>query len=307
MLVLDDMPLPEPATSQARVRIHAAGVNPVETYIRSGSYARLPELPYTPGFDGAGVIEALGADVEGWQIGQRVWLSGSITGTYAEQAICDISHLHPLPEGISYQQGAALGIPATTAHLALFHRGVAHAGETVLIRGATGSVGTTAVQLAKAAKLRVLATGGTPEGREMVHALGADVVFDHADPSLPSAILDATEGHGVNLIVEMLANINLGSDLPLLSTDGRVIVVGSCGMVEILPRDLMTHNADIRGLMLFSTPSAVVLEARAAINLSLEDGSLKPVVGKEFALAEAGAAHQAISDGGAKGKIVLVS
>src|SRR5262245_54391095 len=179
VLQIADVPGLTRGPGQIVVRVHAAGVNPVETYIRAGKYAKLPDLPYTPGTDGAGVIAQLGAGVNGFHVGERVYLAGSLSGTYAEQALCQPAPLHLLPAAISFAQGAALGIPYATAHFALFGRGQAQSGETVLIHGATGGVGLAALQLARAAGLTVFATGGTDDGRALLHREGAHHVFDH--------------------------------------------------------------------------------------------------------------------------------
>ena len=294
-----------PGPGQVLVRIHAAGVNPVETYIRSGKYARLPDLPYTPGTDGAGTIAAVSPGVAPWKVGDRVYTAGSLTGTYAEQALCEPAQLHPLPSAISFAQGAALGIPYVTAHLALFHRGQARSGETLLVHGGTGGVGLAAVQIAHAAGLRVLATGGTDAGRELVKREGADVVFNHHASDYTQHILEATGGRGVDLILELLANVNLGKDLPLLAPFGRVAVVGSRGPVEINPRDLMARNADIRGVIGAGLSPEVLQETHRALVAGLEKGELRPVIARELPLADAAEAHRAVMASGAMGKIVL--
>ncbi len=305
VLQVAEVPDLTPGPGQVLVQLHAAGVNPVETYIRAGQYARLPALPFTPGTDGAGVITALCPEVTGWQVGQRVYLAGSITGTYASQALCEPAHLHPLPDGVSFAQGAALGVPCTTAHLALFYRGQAKSGETVLVHGATGGVGSAVVQLAAAAGLTVYGTGGSEVGREAVRQAGATAVYDHHDSAYPAKLLEATGGHGVNLIIEMLANVNLGRDLALLAPGGRVVVVGSRGPVEINPRDLMSRNSDVRGLMLFACPPAAITAAHEALVEALTAGTLKPVISREFSLQEAPQAHAAVMSAGASGKIIL--
>jgi NADPH:quinone reductase len=288
------------------VRIHAAGVNPVETYIRAGTYARKPQLPYTPGSDGAGVVAAVGPAVDTVKPGERVFLSGSITGTYAEMALCTREQVHPLPDGASFAQGAALGVPYATAYRALFHRGGVRAGEAVLVHGASGGVGTAAVELARAAQIQVFGTAGSSEGRQVVLELGADRVFDHKDSAYRQAILDATGGRGVDCILEMLANVTLGEDLRLLSQNGRVIVIGSRGSVEINPRDAMVRDADIRGMVL---PNASASDLRAiykALGEHLADGRISPVVGRSFPLASAAEAHRAVMAPKARGKIVLI-
>ncbi len=297
---------PTPGWEQVVVRLAAIGVNPVDTYIRSGAYAVKPELPYTPGVDGAGTIIALGGGVRGLREGDRVYLAGSLTGTYAERAVCGITHAHPLPERISFAQGAALGVPYATAHFALFSRGGARPGETVLVHGGTGGVGTAAIQFARAAGLKVLATGGTEAGRQQAREQGAHEVFDHTAANYLDEIQRFTAGRGVDLIVEMLANVNLGKDLTLLARGGRVVVVGSRGPVEINPRDAMARSADIRGVMLLTATPAEIGGIHAAIVAGLESGTLRPVIGREIPLTRAADAHIAVLAPGASGKIVLI-
>lgn len=302
VMELAETPDPQPTATQVLVRLHAAGVNPVDTYIRSGVYAAKPSLPYTPGGDGAGMVEQAGG---GFTKGERVFLSGSITGTYAEMALCHTAQVRRLPEGVTFEQGAALGVPFGTAHRALFGRGQAIAGETVLVHGASGGVGTAAVQLAHAAGLRVFGTAGTEEGRRLVRENGADEVFDHRADDYADRILAATGGHGVDLILEMLANVNLGKDLTLLAKRGRVVVIGSRGPVEINPRDLMGRDADIRGMILGHATPDELAHIYAELSAGLANGSLRPVIARAFPLAEAAQAHRAVMEPGALGKIVL--
>lgn len=290
------------APGQVLVRLHAAGVNPVEAYVRAGKYARLPALPYTPGADGAGVIEA--AD-EAALVGKRVYVAGSLTGTYAEEALCTPGQVRPLPDQVSFEQGAAIGIPYGTATWALFERGAARAGETLLVHGASGGVGTAAVQLAKAAGLRVFGTAGTAEGLESILRNGAEAAFNHHEPDYLSRI-QAAAGGGIDIILEMLANRNLGHDLPLLASRGRVVVVGSRGPVEIDARNLMLREADIRGITLATATAADLAEIHGRIGAGLADGSLAPVIGTALPLREAARAHELVmAPSGAHGKIVL--
>jgi NADPH2:quinone reductase len=306
VLQLADVPDPQPGPGQVLVRIAAAGVNPVETYIRAGTYAKLPPLPYTPGSDGAGVVESVGADVESrLQPGQRVWVAGSVSGTYAEQAVCDSGRVFALPDSVTFEQGAALGIPYSTAWRALFQRGGAKAGETVLVHGATGGVGVAAVQFAKAAGLRVFATGGSEEGRQMLAGQGASAVFDHTSDGYMDGVLEATDGQGIGLIIEMLANVNLARDLGVLGRNGRVIVVGNRGTIEINPRDLMLRDADIRGVMVSNTPAPELALCHTAITEALASGKIKPVIGRILPLAEAAESHKTVLGSGHCGKVVL--
>lgn len=305
VLRLVEVPDPQPAPDQVLVRLYAAGVNPVETYIRSGNYARLPALPYTPGQDGAGVIEAVGQDLQALSLGTRVYLSGAITGTYAEKCLCSIDQLHLLPENTGFAEGAALGIPYATAYRALFHRGEIRKGETVLVHGGTGGVGLAAVQFAKAIGCRVFATGGTETGRLLLIEQGADAVFDHHEVGYVEQILAETEGHGVNVLLEMLANVNLEKDLGMMARRGRIVVIGNRGKVEINPRELMMRDADIRGMILMNAQPAELREIHDGICEGLSKELLKPVVGNRFPLEQAPEAHEQVLAPGAHGKVIL--
>jgi NADPH:quinone reductase len=306
VLRLEEVPTPEPGRGQLLVRIHAIGVNPVETYIRAGKYARLPELPYTPGNDGAGVVETIGSDVTEFRAGDRVYTSGSISGTYAEFALCKTEQLHPLPTNVSFGQGAAIGTPYATAYRGLFQRANAKPGETLLVHGASGGVGTAVVQLARARGLRVFGTASSEEGRRLAREQGTHEVFDHRAPDHFELIMNATGGRGVDVIVELLANVNLGKDLTILGKGGRVVVIGSRGRVEIDPRDTMQRDADIRGMVLPNTPPAELASIHAALVAGLKNATLRPVISREFPLAEAAQVHRAVMESGAMGKIVLV-
>ncbi len=307
VLRLEEVPTPQPSPSEVLVRVHAIGVNPVETYIRAGAYARLPELPYTPGNDGAGVVEQIGDSVREFKPGDHVYTGGSLTGiTYAELALCKTAHVHPLPANVSFAQGAAMGTPYATAYRGLFQRANAKPAETVLVHGASGGVGTAAVQLARARGLRVFGTAGSDEGIKLAREQGAHEVFDHHTPDHFEQIMNATGGRGVDVIVELLANENLGKDLPILAKGGRVAIIGSRGRVEIDPRDAMQRDVDLRGMVMPNTPPAELASIHAALVAGLENGTLRPVIGKEFPLADATQAHQAVMEPGALGKIVLV-
>jgi len=305
VLQVRNVPDLKPEPDQLLIRLYTAGINPVDTYIRSGSYAKLPPLPYTPGMDGAGVIQAAGSQVRGYRKGQRVYLSGSLSGTYAEQCVCLPTQTHPLPPQVSFEEGACLGIPYATASYALFHRGSAKRGQSVLIHGATGGVGLAAVQLARRAGLRVFATGGSETGRVLLRNQGADHVFDHNQPGYHQGILESTGGAGVDLILEMLANVNLGRNLPLLAHGGCVVVVGSRGAVQIQPRDLMLREADIRGAMILHAPPGVLARIHSDMLSGLTEGSLKPVVRAAFPLEQAAQATEVLMQPGAAGKVIL--
>lgn len=304
---LEEVPDPVPGPGQVVVKVHAVGVNPVDTYIRSGKYPKKPSLPYTPGMDAAGVIESVGPEVTGAEIGDRVYVAGSMSGTYAEKTLCQRSQVYPLPERISFAQGAAVYVPYATAYRALFHRAQAQAGEIVLVHGGSGGVGVAAIQIARSAGLIVFATAGTDEGRKLVAEQGADRVLDHNDPEHLARAVEITGGRGVNIILEMLANVNLGNDLKALAQNGRVVVIGSRGTVEIDPRDTMARDATILGMTLMNAGERDLLNIHMALVAGLRNGTLNPVVGREIPLAEAPRAHREVIETSAFGKIVLAT
>jgi NADPH2:quinone reductase len=277
LMKLEEVPTPRPGPGQVLVKIHAAGVNPYDTYMRAGVYAI-----------------------------KRVYLAHPLTGSYAEYTLATESQAHRLPERISFSQGAGIYVAYATAYYGLVHNANAHASETVLVHGASGGVGIAAVQIARAMGLTVIGTAGTDKGLELVKKEGAQFVFNHRTPGYQDAIRETTEGRGVDIILEMLANVNLGADLKMLGKRGRVIVIGSRGDVTITPRDLMARRASVIGFTLWGISEADEADVHAAIAAGLENGTMRPVTGKELPLADAPRAHKEIMEPGALGKIVLV-
>jgi NADPH:quinone reductase len=310
VLTLDEVPTPEPGPGQVQVRIHAVGVNPVETYIRSGRYANLPTPPFIPGSDAAGVVSALGPGVTQWSTGDRVFFFGTAAGrslgAYAEYTVCDAKLVFRLPDSVNFGQGAALGVPYATAHRALFARGGGKVGETVMVHGASGGVGLAAVQFARWVGLNVAGTAGTEEGLNLVRASGAHVAVSHRAPLYLDQIRAATNGRGPDLILEMLANVNLDHDLDLIAPQGRIVIIGNRGRIEIDPRKVMSREAEIIGVMLWHATDAELAESYADVVAGLEKGALRPVVGRELPLADAAKAHDAVMAPGSKGKVVLI-
>src|SRR5215470_2425086 len=305
VLKLEDVPTPKPQPNEVLVRIHAAGVNPYDTYMRAGTYAIKPPLPYTPGSDAAGTVDAVGQAIKKVKPGDRVYTAKTVSGAYAENAVALEDQVHKLPQNISFEQGAGLWVPYGTAYHALHIEAKARAGETVLVHGASGGVGIATVQIARAMGLTVFGTAGSDKGLDLVKREGAHHVFNHGKAGYQEEILKATGGKGVDIILEMLANVNLGHDLKLLGSLGRVIVIGSRGEVTINPRDLMLRRAAIRAFTLWAVTEAESTEIHAGIRAGLENGTLRPVVGKKIPLAEAARAHKEVMAPGAAGKIVL--
>ena len=306
VLTVDEIPTPKPDAGQVLVRVRAAGVNPYDTYMRAGTYAIKPHLPYTPGSDAAGTVEAVGIGVTKVKAGDRVYTAQTLTGAYAEYALALEDQVHPLPQNISFEQGAGVWVPYGTAYHAVYHFAKPRAGETVLVHGASGGVGTASLQIARAIGLTVLGTAGTDKGLELVKREGAHQAFNHTKAGYQDEIMKASGGRGVDVILEMLANVNLGGDLKMLALHGRVVVIGSRGDVTITPRDIMSRRASVLAFTLWTTPPAEVTEIHAGLIAGLENGTLRPCVGKQLPLAEATRAHKEILEPGAAGKIVLV-
>ncbi len=293
-----------PAAGQILIEVKAVGVNPVDTYIRSGNYPIKKELPFTPGFDAAGVILEVGREAGPFQPGRRVYTSGSLSGTYAQQTLCLPKHLHPLPDSVSFEEGAALGIPYGTAWRALFQRAQAVSGQWVLIHGASGGVGIAAVQLAVAAGLQVIGTAGTEQGRQLVLEQGAQYAFNHNDPAHFEKILDLTGG--VDIVLEMLANVNLDRDMEIMAKGGRLVIIGSRGRIEIDPRKAMSKELNIHGLMLMNASPEESHEIYTGIEKALLQSKIKPVIACRLPLEEAPKAHRQILESAHLGKIILL-
>lgn len=296
----------KPQAGQVSVRVKAIGVNPVDTYIRAGTYARKPDLPYTPGSDAAGIVAETGAAVKKVKIGDRVYVAGTASGAYAGFCLTDEDQIFSLPENVSFEQGAGVFVPYATAIRGLFQRAKAQTGETILIHGASGGVGIAAIQLARHAGLKIIGTAGSEAGRNLVMNEGADYVFDHKSENYFDDVLKITDGRGVDLILEMLANVNLQKDFDVLAMYGRIVVIGNRGSLEFNPRAAMTKDAAILGMSLFNAPPAQMAEIHAQIGRGLAEGYFKPVVAETFPLAEAAEAHRAVLENNHVGKIVLI-
>ena len=305
VMKFEEVETPTASGTQVLVRVEAVGVNPVETYIRSGNYPAVPPLPYTPGKDAAGIVESIGENVTEWKSGDRVYTANSLSGTYAEFTLCEEAQLGRLPENVSFEQGAGVFTPYATSYRALFQKAKALSGDTVLIHGASGGVGIAAVQWAKNAGLKVFGTASSEEGQRLVADQGADAVFDHSQDGYLAAIKEASGGEGVDVIIEMLANVNLQRDFDVLAMFGRICVVGNRGSLDFNPRVIMGKDATVTGMALYNAPQADFDEIHAAIFEGLSAGYLSPVINRTFPLSDAAEAHRTVIEDKSAGKIVL--
>ncbi|WP_194793159.1 NADPH:quinone reductase [Raineyella fluvialis] len=303
-----DTEVPEPGPGQVRVRVRAAGVNPADTYMVRGGYEFFHNpLPWVPGFDSAGDIDAVGEGVTGLAVGDRAFVAGILgpsDGAFAQHHVAEARIVHRLPDGVGYEEGAALGVPYATAYRALFQRAEVRPGETVLVHGASGGVGQACVQFARAHGARVIATAGTPEGLDLATRQGAHAVVDHSADTHVEALREAAP-EGIDAIIEMAASANLESDLGLLARNGRVVIVGARTPVEITPRLVMRTEAAILGLALWHITPEQSRQALSAIGAGLENGTLAPLIGHSLPLERIADAFALVTTGHRSGKVVL--
>lgn len=305
--LLQDVPIPKPSPTQVLIKVYAAGVNPVDTYLYAGTYGIKPPLPLTPGGDLGGVVEEVGADIKHLKVGDRVYASKSPSGSCAQYALGDAEFTFALHENLSFEQGAAIGIPYYTAYRALIQRCHARPGQSVLVHGASGAVGLACCQMARTLGLTVYGTAGTEKGLELVRQNGAHRVFSHRKDGYIEDIKAATDGTGVNLVMEMLSNVNLENDLTIAAVHGQIAVIGSKGSIEITPRHTMVKELSIHGVMPRNSTQEERLECMSFLSTGQEQGWIKPVVGQVFSLDEVASAHKEViaHTGGSAGKIVL--
>jgi putative PIG3 family NAD(P)H quinone oxidoreductase len=307
---LAEVPDPTPGPGEVLVRAHATAVNRADTLQRRGLYPPPPGASEIIGMEVAGEVEALGEGVEGWRPGDRVMalLSG---GGYAEQVAVPAGQLMPVPAALSWTDAAAIPEVFLTAHDNLVTRGRLAAGETVLIHGGGGGVGTAAIQLARRAGARVLVTAGSPQKLEFSRRLGADAGINHREEDFPSRVRELTGGRGVDLILDVMGASYLARNLDALAPDGRLVIIGMQGgttaeidLNQLLRRRLTVMATTLRGRSVEQKAEIVRRFVEDALP-GFEDGSLRPVVDRVLPLAEAPAAHRAMEAGENVGKLVL--
>ncbi|MDJ0624214.1 MAG: NADPH:quinone reductase, partial [Desulfocapsaceae bacterium] len=301
-----ELDIPQPGDDDVLIEVEAIGVNPVDTYIRAGNYPLLPGLPFTPGKDVSGRVIKIGDGVKKWKEGDRVYSAGTLSGAYAQYSVCHQSQIFSLPEKMSFTQGAAVGIPGAAAWRALFTRARAIQGERLLVHGASGSVGMIAIQLAVAAGLEVHGTAGTDEGLEKIRKAGVSKAYNHSKKDYLEEITKDLGEKGYNIILEMLANVNLVNDLALLGIGGRVVIIGSRGEITIDPRATMAKETEILGMSLFNSSEEQMKEAQVGLYQQMDAGRLTPQIAMELPLADAPEAHRRILESGNCGKIILI-
>ncbi|KAK3796066.1 hypothetical protein RRG08_065074 [Elysia crispata] len=300
-----DAEVPSPAENEVLIKVSAAGVNPIETFILAGTYGlNKPSLPYTPGTDAAGVVEEVGSGVTNFKKGDRVYTTCTMSGAYAEFATAESVYVNHLADSLTFAQGACIGVPYYTAAKALLIRGQVKEGETIVIHGASGAVGMAAVQISKALGLTVVGTAGTNDGLDLLKELGADLVVNHRDESYIHTIKDAVGG--ADVILEVVANVNLEKDIELIKLRGRILVVGSRGHIEWDPFSTVTKECSVMGVNIRETTPSEWEEMHNLFTAGQECGWLQPKIAREYPLSEAAASHRdVIHHRGIMGKLVL--
>jgi NADPH:quinone reductase-like Zn-dependent oxidoreductase len=308
-LRLEEAPDPELRDGHVRIRVMASGINPADLVRMSGRYPRPLPLPYIPGTDVAGEVEALGAGVDHVEVGERVFGRSLNGGGYAERACLAATETFPLPANLSFVQGAAVPVPFYTAYVALHHKAQLHEGETVLVSAGGGGVGVAAIQLAKTAGARVITTVGSQEKALRTKELGADVALNYKEQDFASEVQRLTGGKGVDVIIENVAADNFGNDFVAIGRHGRIVLVGSgtakAPEATFLAGAALFKEVTIYGMALPNHAASIPSVANTLTPL-FADGTVKVVVHKSYPLAEAQEALRDLVAGRVFGKLVLV-
>ncbi|MEQ8790472.1 MAG: NADPH:quinone reductase [Pirellulaceae bacterium] len=310
-----DLPTPEPTGSAVLVKVGAAAVNPVDTYIRNGAnYWELPK-PFIIGCDLAGTVEKLGPDARQFKVGDRVWgtnqgLLGR-QGTFAEYCAVDEQWLYPTPEGTSDEQAAASALVGVTAHLGLFREARLQSGESVFVHGGTGGVGSMVVQMAKAAGARVITTGGSAEKVARCLELGADAAVNYKTDDVAAAV-QAFAPEGVNVFWETLREPDFDTIVSYMAERGRIVLMaGREARPEFPVGPFYVKGCSLHGFVMFKATADELRACADDMNRWFAAGRLTAQIGKRLPLAEAAAAHRLQEQntlektGSLAGKIVL--
>lgn len=308
VLSVEDVPTPDPGPGEVRVRIAASGVNPTDWKSRSGMTGGTPDGFQVPHHDAAGVVDALGDGVHELAVGQRVWTylaaSANRWGTAAEFAVVPAERARPLPDEVPDELGASLGVPAVTAAHCLGDDPEALGGATVLVAGGAGAVGHFAIELAKYAGARVVATASTEEKRALARDAGADLVVDYKSSSAAEEIRRFTPA--VDRIVEVALGANLDLDLSVSRPGTEIVTYANEATDPVLPtRKLMGANAVLRFVLLYGVPRSQRHAAVSWVERALADGALSLLPVQRFSLEQVAAAQDAVAQG-ALGKVLVV-
>src|SRR5580698_7907452 len=311
VLTFGDMPTPLAGPGEVRVRLEASGVNPADVGRRAGSYSALEFPRVIPNSDGAGIVDQLGDGVTRLNIGQRVWLfngqrNGRAFGTAAEYIALAEALVTPLPDNLSFADGATLGIPAMTAWCGLFADGPI-VGKTVLVTGGAGAVGHYAVQLAKWGGAQVIATVSSAMKAEQARLAGADLVINYRTDDVAEKALAFTGQRGVDRVVDVDFGGNIATTLKLIAVNSTIAVYATNGNRNpVVPmRELMEKCIAVRALVLYALPPPLLAAAQADISKWLAGGARIHNIAAQFALSETALAHLAVEKGDKLGTVIV--
>jgi NADPH2:quinone reductase len=312
-----ELPTPEPKRGEVRVRVAAAALNPIDTYIRSGAVAMPLPKPFIPGCDLAGTVDAVGPGAARYKPGDHVWGSNQgllgRQGTFAEYACVGEEYLYPTPANVSAEAAAALALTGITAHLGLFGCAKLRPGETVFVNGGTGGVGSMVVQMAKAAGAKAVTTVGSPEKAEQCRKWSADRAINYKTEDVAAAVKDFTGGKGVDVWYETQREPDFLKSVELIAPRGRMVVMAGRQAQPVFPvGPFYVKGLSLYGFAIFNMTPAEQAACAEDINRWLAEGKLHPLIGKQFKLSEAAAAHRLQEEntlqksGTLSGKIILV-
>jgi NADPH2:quinone reductase len=308
-LSYDDLPSPEPGPGQIKVKMHAVGVNFADTLIISGSYQVRPERPFTPGMEVAGEVTAVGEDVGHLKPGDRV-IAMVDYGGYAEEVIAPAMMALPIPEGMAYTDAAAFPVAYGTSHVALNHRGQLKVGETLLVFGAAGGVGLTAVEIGKKLGATVIACASTPEKLALTQDYGADYTINYTEESIRDRVKEITDGKGADVIYDPVGGDAFDQAMRAINWEGRLLVIGfASGRIPELPVNLtLVKNCSVVGVFWGAygrKDPGVLMSSLQTLAGWYMNGDIKPHVSATYPLARAGEALKALMSRQSKGKVVI--
>jgi NADPH2:quinone reductase len=309
-MAVEEIPVPDPGPDEVLIEAHAIGVNFPDLMVIEGSYQILPEPPFSPGKEVAGVVTAVGSEVSGLKVGTRVMAQVEY-GAYREQVLAAAAHATVLPESVSFEEGAAFGLSYLTVYFALVRRAQLRPGETVLVTGAAGGVGTAGVQLAKALGAKVIAVGSTEERRALALEVGADHAIEPNTETFKERVFELTDGRGADVILESVGGDLFTASMRAIAWEGRLVIIGfASGEIPTVKAGyVLVKNMTLIGLQSSDyreRESETFREAQEALLDLYDQGKIKVHITATYPLEEAAKALKAIQNGQVWGKVVLI-
>lgn len=308
-LVIEEIDSPTVKAGDVKIKVRACGVNFPDSLIIQGLYQMKPPFPFSPGLEVSGDVMEVGEGVDNFSIGDRV-IGTMMYGGFAEEVVVPATMTLPMPSNMSYEHGAGFPLVYGTSHIALAHRGNLQAGETLLVLGAAGGVGLTAVELGKLMGARVIAAASTPEKLALTQKYGADEIIQYTTENLRDRVKDLTNGKGANVIYDPVGGDMFDMAVRRLAWEGRYLVIGfASGRIPELPANIpLLKNASIVGVFwgayMMNDPS-VIQQSFQQLLTWYSKGKLKPHIHKTFPMEDASSAILELTERRAMGKVVL--